>query len=60
MLICANCLNDIIEIFKLYNNRASVRQKQGLSDSAPEPEPLALKDFKLKATLGRGAFGKVG
>ena len=43
-----------------YNNRASVRQKQGLSDSAPEPEPLALKDFKLKATLGRGAFGKVG
>ena len=22
-------------------------------------EPLTLKDFKLKATLGRGAFGKV-
>ena len=55
------------ELFKRYfrnfqtlQHRASVRQKQGLSDSAPEPEPLALKDFKLKATLGRGAFGKVG
>ena len=55
------------ELFKRYfrnfqtlQHRASVRQKQGLSDSAPEPEPLSLKDFKLKATLGRGAFGKVG
>ena len=25
----------------------------------PSAEPLSLKDFKLKATLGRGAFGKV-
>jgi len=58
-MVLSRILANIEEKVKKYENcRIEKRASRRVQKESPA-EPLTLKDFKLKATLGRGAFGKV-
>jgi len=57
--VLAGILASIEEKIKTYEIDQREKRASTIRGCATPSEPLTLKDFKLKATLGRGAFGKV-
>jgi len=57
--VLARIFANIEEKIKIYEVAQRGKRESTIRRGPTPAEPLTLKDFKLKATLGRGAFGKV-